>query len=216
MRACAALLGLHETVPYRALGGVQLRDARVLLDTGYEAVDLLTEGLPHDYEWPEDGDFELALEDKGRVRAKLSGRLMQGLQACGMLEEYQAVDPDDCDEDSVSLLTIDYVRVEPAYRGRGYGVKLIQAAKDTFTRRGAYIYADVHSQLIYTNFRRVLPAPFVIQAAAEFEREEPQYRPADQDVLDQLDALPVESKHSYKGYGRQLANARHVHVVWKV
>lgn len=216
MRACDALLGLHETVPYRALGGVQLRDARVLIDTGYEEVDLLTEGLPYDYEWPEDGDFELALEDEGRVRAKLSGHLMQGSQACGMLEWYEAVAPEDCDEGSVSLLTIDYVRVEPDYRGRGYGVKLIQAAKDTFTRRGAYVYADVFSQLIYTNFRRVLPAPFVIQAAVDFDRAEPQHRPADQDVLDQLDALPVESEHSYKGYGRQLVNARHVHVVWKV
>jgi len=38
VRACAALAGLHETVPYRALGGVQLRDARVLIDTGYEEV----------------------------------------------------------------------------------------------------------------------------------------------------------------------------------
>lgn len=216
MRACDALSGLHEEVPYRALGGVQLRDAQVLLDTGLEEVDLLTEGLPVDYDWSESGDFELNLKEGRKVRGRLSGRLVPGSEACGVLEHYQAVEPDNCDEGNVTLLSIDYVRVEPEYRGQGYGVKLIQAAVQTFARYNTYVYADVFSQLIYKNFRRVLPPPLVVIPVEDYDWEEPIYRPSDRDVFDALDPLPVEGSHRYKGYGYQLSNTRHVHVVWKV
>ena len=208
------LSGLNEPVNRRHLGDVG--DGEIVIDTGYglEAIGRdADEDWKDDFEFPEDGSFDLYVWDGRAKRAVMHGRVLG--DACPLLEQYGALGPDDCEPGDVPALTVDYVRVAPEFRGRGYAVRLVDAAVHSFTRRGWWIYADCYSQLIYKNLRQVLGAPFV--AAPEIDHvldEQPLYEPADREVLDNLDKLPVESAAKYKS-GYQLANERHVHVLWK-
>jgi GNAT superfamily N-acetyltransferase len=136
---------------------------------------------------------------------------VDGPTACKILSDFRVVDRDDCDWDQF-MLGIEYVRVDPAHRGGGYSIALIETAVKAFTRRGWWVYADVFSQRIYANLRSVLGMPKVVVAA----NEEPIFAPSDDQVFAQLDSLPVEGQTPYRGYGYQLANKRHALVLWRV
>lgn len=214
MRKRQYLSGLDELISRRRQLG-DAADGETVIDTGYglEAIGRdADEDWKDDFEFPEDGSFDLYVWDGRAKRAVMHGRVLQ--DACPLLEQYGALGPDDCEPGDVPALTVDYVRVAPEFRGRGYAVRLVDAAVHSFTRRGWWIYADCYSQLIYKNLRHVLSGPFVASPAIGHELGEPLYKPADQEVLDNLDKLPVESAAKYKS-GYQLANERHVHVLWK-
>jgi GNAT superfamily N-acetyltransferase len=208
------LSGLHEYVDRRYLGAAG--DADTVIDTGYGLEPIgrdADEDWKDDFEFPEDGSFDLYVWDGRAKRAVMHGRVLW--DACALLEQYGGLSPDDCEPGEVPALTVDYVRVAPEFRGQGYAARLVDAAIHSFTRRGWWIYADCYSQLIYKNLRYVLGAPFVATPEVNHVAvEEPFYRPTDQTVLDHLDPLPVEGTAKYKS-GYQLGNERHVHVLWK-
>lgn len=214
-----ALAGLDEVPRNRFHGLGRTDDAVVTIDTGFGLHPI---GRDYDYSWHDEfelgdgGEFELHVWDGVSKRASMTGRIIDGSEACGTLEGFMVMSADECMEEMPSMLAVEYVRVQPEYRGRNYSVRLVDAAVFAFARRGWWVYADCYSQRIYANLRQVLPTPTVARPGMRLDAEDMVWNPSDAQVMALLDPLPVEGTHSYRGYGYRLANERHAEVLWKL
>jgi hypothetical protein len=204
-----ALAGLDEPV---RLGGVR-RHANVVIDTGYELAPIGPQSdytMPDDFELGDDGEAELHVLDGRTKVASATIRIVDGVVACRILNDFKVMSMNDCDYDQY-MVGVEYVRVDPAHRGAGYSIALIEAAVKGFARRGWWVYADVYSQRIYANLRSVLGQPRAVVAGDTHIRV-----PSDEQVFALLDPLPIEGDSPYRGYGFRLGNKRNALVLWKV
>lgn len=218
-----ALDGLAEPIP-RRFGAVPTADgSQVVIDVGYGV--RYGKGFPigrdatnewsEEFEFADDGSFELSVVEGDEQRAFMVGSYLSGLDVCHVLGEHHAIkemmrckkNPDE------TMLTIDYIRVMPEARGRGYAARLLDAALYAFPTNWAY--ADAFSQLIYKNLRMFLPQPYIVVPDGDRNVGQPTIiDPTDRAVSYYLDPLPVEGSHPYKG-GFTLANKKHAHLLWK-